>query len=603
MMGDAPSPSVLYFNPKKSTENFARLCQFLVTICCDVMRDILCQHIKPANLRMELDKNKSKLEKITNKQEKDLLYPPHSSSSSVPQIRFRDLDLSLLYKILRNLCNIPTHIAGWGNPPRQSDFSLAACIERIRILRNSISGHSTNGTVDDMEYEDYWRNLRTSVVEIEREVTGSDRYERGIDHLYDCDLNPTKSKEYVDEIRRCSGEMKIKRERIYLVEEEVETKRVRLDTIYERQAVYEDSNVKFKANVEARLTEIAESLTAIKSETCLLKGLKTTESILQHDKGLSSNSNSMSILDEIITSDTTTYTISKSTTTIKFNSALPGMAPVSLFSMHSTINNKCWLLVPHTSPKSPLLPDTLQCSRLYLLSDIGVIKEIKIPEEYDIGLISTQVKANEESEAVFAYKHSLVAIGENGVFRKMFDFDVTYKHKSICRMHSGNYIITKVQTYPIFNEYNNEGSLLSSWELPEDIRLQHSYLRVYQNSNRDMILTNHHPFGITKHLCIEEEFRNVKWTLESEEQGIIIPVLNKKGEFLYGHGRSIDLMNSEGEIVDTIYKTPKDVKIRNLAYSSNGTIWVLYNSSEIDIFKVEIPKILSDDKGFGCVHK
>ncbi|XP_062615375.1 uncharacterized protein LOC134277100 [Saccostrea cucullata] len=204
-MGDAPSPSVLYFDPKKPTENFARLCQFLVTICSDVMRDILSHYIKPANLRTELDKSRSKLEKITNKQEKDLVYPPHSSTSNVPLIRSRDLDLSLLYKILRNLCNIPTHIAGWGNQPRPSDFSLAACIERIRILRNSISGHSTNGTVDDVEFEDYWRELRRSVVEIEREVTGSDRYERGIDHLYDCDLNPTKSKEYVAQIRSCSG--------------------------------------------------------------------------------------------------------------------------------------------------------------------------------------------------------------------------------------------------------------------------------------------------------------------------------------------------------------------------------------------------------------
>ncbi|XP_062620248.1 uncharacterized protein LOC134281826, partial [Saccostrea cucullata] len=210
-MGDAPRPSVLNSESNKSTENFARLCQFLVTICSDVMRDILSHYIKPANLRTELDKNRSTLEKKTNKQEKDLLYPPHSSTSSVPQIRSRDLDITLLYKIFRNICNIPTHIAGWGNLPRPSDFSLAACIERIRILRNSISGHSTNGTVDDVEFEENWRELRTSVVEIEKEVTGSDRYERGIDHLYDCDLNPTKSKEYVAQIRRCSGELKVKR--------------------------------------------------------------------------------------------------------------------------------------------------------------------------------------------------------------------------------------------------------------------------------------------------------------------------------------------------------------------------------------------------------
>ncbi|XP_062615438.1 E3 ubiquitin-protein ligase DZIP3-like [Saccostrea cucullata] len=217
-MEDAPSSSVLYFHPNKSTENFARLCQFLMTICCDVMREILSHYIEPANLRTELDQKRSKMEKIANKQEKDLLYPPHSSTSSVPPIRSRDLDISMLYKILRNLCSIPKHKAGWGKKPRPSDFSLAACIERIRISRNSISGHSTNGMVDDKEFENYWRELRTSVVEIEKEVTGNDRYEREIDHLYDCDLNPTKSKEYLSQIQRNTGELKIKRERMDLVE-------------------------------------------------------------------------------------------------------------------------------------------------------------------------------------------------------------------------------------------------------------------------------------------------------------------------------------------------------------------------------------------------
>ncbi|XP_062585242.1 uncharacterized protein LOC134246913 [Saccostrea cucullata] len=378
-MGDAPSPSVLYYDPKKSTENFARLCQFLVTICSDVMRDILSHYIKPANLRTELDQNKSELEKITNKQEKDVLYPPHSSTCIVPPIRSRDLDISLLYKILRNLCNIPTHIAGWGNQPRPSDFSLAACIERIRILRNSISGHSTNGTVDDVEFEDYWRELRTTVVEIEKEVIGSDRYERGIDHIYDCDLNPTKSKEYVAQIRRCTGELKVKRERIDVVEEEAKAKRVRLESLEEKQAI-----------LEARFSEIVEGLTAIKSDTCILKELKSTELRLHQEKETSSISNCLNDnCSQTITIDTSTCTTNKSTaTTIKFKSS----SPVSHFSMLVTTDNKCWMLVPNFNPVSfnrsfekPFV------YTLYLLSDVGINKEIKIPEEYASGLYVSNI--------------------------------------------------------------------------------------------------------------------------------------------------------------------------------------------------------------------
>lgn len=64
-MGDVPGPSTApYFMPRKATENFARLCQLIMTICSDLLRDVLSRYIKPADLRSELDNNRRKLEKI-----------------------------------------------------------------------------------------------------------------------------------------------------------------------------------------------------------------------------------------------------------------------------------------------------------------------------------------------------------------------------------------------------------------------------------------------------------------------------------------------------------------------------------------------------------
>jgi hypothetical protein len=204
-MMDDPRPRVVCFDPKKEEENFARLCQFLMTICGDILRVVLSHYIKPCNLRLELDKNQSQLDRITNAQEKSLLYPPHSSTTSCPPIRSKDLDLSLLYKILRNICNIPDHRAGWGNPPDSGDYCVSACIERIRLRRNDITGHSPDGRIDDAEFEDCWLELKKSVVEIEKDVIGSDKYEKGIDYLHDCDLNPTKSKQYVAQMHKIRG--------------------------------------------------------------------------------------------------------------------------------------------------------------------------------------------------------------------------------------------------------------------------------------------------------------------------------------------------------------------------------------------------------------
>lgn len=184
-MDDDPVPSVAhYFNQDKATENFYRLSQLIMTVCTDLFRDILSRHIKPGELRFELDKNKKKLVNIMNFQQRQLIYPISGNTSLV----IKDLDFSVLYIILRNICKISPHLSGWGNNPLPSDKSIAACIDRIRQLRNLISGHSTNGRVEEIEFKNHWTELRNAVVEIEKQSVGGDLYERGVDYLLNCDL-------------------------------------------------------------------------------------------------------------------------------------------------------------------------------------------------------------------------------------------------------------------------------------------------------------------------------------------------------------------------------------------------------------------------------
>uniref|UniRef100_K1QF88 DZIP3-like HEPN domain-containing protein n=1 Tax=Magallana gigas TaxID=29159 RepID=K1QF88_MAGGI len=198
-MGDVPGPSTApYFMPRKATENFARLCQLIMTICSDLLRDVLSRYIKPADLRSELDNNRRKLEKIMNAAQKDLIYPASGSSA----ITAKDLDISVLYILLRNICNIPKHKNGWGKPPKKGDKSIAACIEKIKNERNLISGHSTAGAIEDNEFQNHWTELRDAIVEIEKCLTSGNLYERGVELLLSCDLNPQKSKEYEDEFKR-----------------------------------------------------------------------------------------------------------------------------------------------------------------------------------------------------------------------------------------------------------------------------------------------------------------------------------------------------------------------------------------------------------------
>lgn len=203
-MGDIQGPSTSpYFSPQKATDNFSRLCQLILTICSELLRDVLSHYIRPANLRSILDKNRTKLEKTRkfNTDQKKLIYPATGGAS----LDSKDLDISVLYTILRNICNIPPHIKGWGNPPLKGDNSIAACIEIIRIQRNFVIGHSTSGKVDDVEFQSHWNELRDSVVEIEKQLIGGDLYKRNIEALLICDLNPIRVEMYQKEFKKLQG--------------------------------------------------------------------------------------------------------------------------------------------------------------------------------------------------------------------------------------------------------------------------------------------------------------------------------------------------------------------------------------------------------------
>lgn len=182
---DPRQSSTHYFHRGKPAENFLRLCRLITTICADILRDVLSRYIKPADLRSELDKNRHRLEKIMNTEQKKLIYPANGNKA----LAAKHLDISVIYMVLRNICNIPKHKNGWGNPPKTGDNSIAACIERIRIQRNEVLAHNINDVMEETEFNNRWTELEETVLEIERQLTGGNLYERGVRYFLRCDLN------------------------------------------------------------------------------------------------------------------------------------------------------------------------------------------------------------------------------------------------------------------------------------------------------------------------------------------------------------------------------------------------------------------------------
>lgn len=206
-MASAPGPSVTRcVSIEKEKENFCRLCQLIMTICSDLFRDILSYHIKPMDLRSTLDKNSKQLQKLKciNSHQLDILYP----ASGNTQTRVEDMDICLLYTLLRNVCNIKEHAKKWGKPPNPGDNSLGACIDRIKIMRNLLYGHLKTGSIDSVDFKKHWTDLKTNIVEIEKKILVGNNYELKVDDLLSCELSPN-ALQYVEEFKQLQSKKTI----------------------------------------------------------------------------------------------------------------------------------------------------------------------------------------------------------------------------------------------------------------------------------------------------------------------------------------------------------------------------------------------------------
>ena len=137
----------------------------IIILCTELFIDIVSHFRNPANLYLEIERQMSKI----------------TSGSD------RQSDLTFFYDLLRDTCNISAHKNGWGNPPKNKDNSVAACIDRIKFKNDEI--WSQKGYLLWSNCQDILRNLRNDIVEIERQVLGGQLYERRIDDLISIDTD------------------------------------------------------------------------------------------------------------------------------------------------------------------------------------------------------------------------------------------------------------------------------------------------------------------------------------------------------------------------------------------------------------------------------
>ena len=177
----------------KETTNYARLCRLLVDIGSQALRDALNTIHAPTNLHSVLAANIATLQslrarRIINPIQWGKLFPaiPTSVSSHA-------FDTTLLMVLLRNLCGLTPPLTGWDALPAVTDLSREADIARVKYYRNTVYGHAENASVDAIKFNDYWRDIRNTLVRM-----GGVRYEAAIDDLRNECMDPEVEDHYME---------------------------------------------------------------------------------------------------------------------------------------------------------------------------------------------------------------------------------------------------------------------------------------------------------------------------------------------------------------------------------------------------------------------
>nr|XP_022305965.1 uncharacterized protein LOC111112627 isoform X3 [Crassostrea virginica] len=171
------------FYTTEEKDNLTRVSRLILRPCTDQLRDLLRFYIPPASFPAVIERVRSRLPRLTESQQASIL--PNSGSYSG---NYDDLDIVLLYILLRNVCGIQAHNRGWGNQPDSGDRSVSANIDRIWLARNRCG--PTPGEISNADYKKIWSEIRAAVVDLDTFLGIGIRYQRVVDFLRSDTMDP-----------------------------------------------------------------------------------------------------------------------------------------------------------------------------------------------------------------------------------------------------------------------------------------------------------------------------------------------------------------------------------------------------------------------------
>ncbi|XP_062570169.1 uncharacterized protein LOC134232234 [Saccostrea cucullata] len=93
-----------------------------------------------------------------------ILFPKQGGSNSVTS---KSMDITIMYKLLRNYSEISPPQSGWGKVPKVEHITESDDIERIRLYRNKYSHDSgSSPVISDDVFNIIWNDLSQAIIRL-----------------------------------------------------------------------------------------------------------------------------------------------------------------------------------------------------------------------------------------------------------------------------------------------------------------------------------------------------------------------------------------------------------------------------------------------------
>ena len=192
--------------------NFQRLTRLLISGGTTLLREVFDQICPPSSLPKILQnpaKEKQLKSAKLSKPQWDCLYPSPGAYG-----KSEEFDVTLLFRLLRTICNLIPPARGWDALPSSADHSLAADLARIKYHRNSVYGHvNQNMEITDDKFLQLWQDIREALVGIAGQISRAKKHEweKAIDNFLHDPLTVEDERNVEELLWWCRNDMKVKK--------------------------------------------------------------------------------------------------------------------------------------------------------------------------------------------------------------------------------------------------------------------------------------------------------------------------------------------------------------------------------------------------------